>query len=164
MSVTQWSRMHSRKKIPTKVSFLFFVFLKARYENEKLDQKRLERNMDSLFDAIEETLKSKGILDQLSCSVRAEVLQVLKNPEKSPSKRQDKLDPDSTNFLINELIKEYLDYNAYEHTSNVLAVESGQPKTRANRNDLEAVLKVHTGPNAKQVPLLYSIVSSLRKK
>ena len=140
--------------------------MKARYGNEKLDQKRLERNMDmdSLFDAIEETLKSKGILDQLSCSVRAEVLQVLKNPEKSPSKHQEKLDPDSTNFLINELIKEYLDYNGYEHTSNVLAVESGQPKTRADRNDLEAVLKVHTGPNAKQVPLLYSIVSSLRKK
>lgn len=120
--------------------------------------------MDSLFDAIEETLRSKGILDQLSCSVRAEVLQVLKHPDQKKPEKKSYEDPDSTNFLINELIKEYLNYNGYEHTANVLSVESGQPQRQAERNDLEAVLRVHTGPNAKQVPLLYSIVSSLRKK
>ena len=111
------------------------------------------------------TQPCKGILDQLSCSVRAEVLQVLKHPDqKKPEHQKSYEDPDSTNFLINELIKEYLNYNGYEHTANVLSVESGQPQRQAERNDLEAVLRVHTGPNAKQVPLLYSIVSSLRKK
>ena len=81
-----------------------------------------------------------------------------------PHPSESATDPDSTNFLINELIKEYLDYNGYEHTADILSVESGQPQRRADRNDLEAVLRVHTGPNAKQVPLIYSIVSSLRKK
>ena len=37
--------------------------------------------MDSLFEAIEEKLRTNGIIDRLSCSVRAEVLQVLKHPE-----------------------------------------------------------------------------------
>ena len=129
--------------------------------------------MDSLFEAIEEKLRANGIIDRLSCSVRAEVLQILKHPESRQKlpKSDDGLpppagstDPDSTNFLINELIKEYLDYNGYEHTADILSVESGQPQRRADRNDLEAVLRVHTGPNAKQVPLIYSIVSSLRKK
>ena len=37
--------------------------------------------MDSLFEAIEEKLRANGIIDRLSCSVRAEVLQILKHPE-----------------------------------------------------------------------------------
>ena len=112
-------------------------------------------------DAIEKALKDKGILDQLTCQVRAEVLQVLKSSLKV--KQEKKVVADLTNnFLINELIKEYLDYNGYMHSADVLSVESGQPTKRAERNDLEKSLKVHTGPNAKQVPLLYSMVTSFR--
>lgn len=118
--------------------------------------------MDKDFvSAIEEALKEKGILDQLSCQVRAEILQVLKSPL-GEKEVKNEYSTNSANFLINELIKEYLDYNGFKNTSDVLSVESGQPKKRCERNDLEKVLKIHTGPNAKQVPLLYSIVSNLR--
>ena len=69
----------------------------------------------------------------------------------------------SSNFIVNELIKEYLDYNGYQNTGDILAIESNLPKKRITRVELETSLKVHSGPNAKQVPLLYSIVSDLRK-
>ena len=70
----------------------------------------------------------------------------------------------TSNFLINELIKEYLEFNGYKHSADILSVESGQPSKRVERNDLGNALKIHTGPNAKQVPLLYSMVTSFRTK
>lgn len=121
---------------------------------------------EDLFEAVHEALKEKGVLDKLSCQVRAQVLQIFKDHLviKDKTTVTQASGPESPNFVINELIKEYLDFNGYKNTSDVLSVESGQPLKRANRNDLEAVLNVHSGPNAKQVPLLYSIVSNLRRQ
>ena len=122
-----------------------------------------------LFEAVEEVLKEKGVLDQLTCQVRAEILQVLKTSfatQKTASKEKKNEIPSastSSNFIVNELIKEYLDYNGYQNTADILAIESNLPKKRITRVELETSLKVHSGPNAKQVPLLYSIVSDLRK-
>ena len=122
-----------------------------------------------LFEAVEEVLKEKGVLDQLTCQVRAEILQVLKTSfatQKTASKEKKNEVPSassSSNFIVNELIKEYLDYNGYQNTADILAIESNLPKKRITRVELETSLKVHSGPNAKQVPLLYSIVSDLRK-
>ena len=124
---------------------------------------------NELFEAVEEVLKEKGILDQLTCQVRAEILQVLKTSfatQKTASKEKKNEIPSassSSNFIVNELIKEYLDYNGYQNTADILAIESNLPKKRITRVELETSLKVHSGPNAKQVPLLYSIVSDLRK-
>ena len=121
-----------------------------------------------LFEAVEEVLKEKGVLDQLTCQVRAEILQVLKTSfatQKTASKEKKEVSSasSSSNFIVNELIKEYLDYNGYQNTADILAIESNLPKKRITRVELETSLKVHSGPNAKQVPLLYSIVSDLRK-
>ena len=124
---------------------------------------------NELFEAVEEVLKEKGVLDQLTCQVRAEILQVLKTSfatQKTASKEKKNEIPSassSSNFIVNELIKEYLDYNGYQNTADILAIESNLPKKRITRVELETSLKVHSGPNAKQVPLLYSIVSDLRK-
>ena len=121
-----------------------------------------------LFEAVEEVLKEKGVLDQLTCQARAEILQVLKTSfatQKTASKEKKEVSSvsSSSNFIVNELIKEYLDYNGYQNTADILAIESNLPKKRITRVELETSLKVHSGPNAKQVPLLYSIVSDLRK-
>ena len=131
---------------------------------------------NELFDAVEEVLKEKGVLDQLTCQVRAEILQVLKssfktapNPRGLVAERNQKEGLPTTtaastsNFIVNELIKEYLDFNGFQNTADILAIESNLPKKRITRVELETSLKVHSGPNAKQVPLLYSIVSDLRK-
>ena len=110
-------------------------------------------------------LKEKGVLDQLTCQVRAEVLQVLKSSlvTSKTATKPPEVPSTSSNFIVNELIKEYLDYNGYDNTADVLAIESNLPKKRISRVELETSLKVHSGPNAKRVPLLYSIVSDLRK-
>ena len=56
------------------------------------------------IDTVEKALKDKGVLDQLTCQVRAEILQVLKSSLKV--KQVNNSIPESTNnFLINELIK-----------------------------------------------------------
>lgn len=124
----------------------------------------MERDDSGEFvNAIQEALKDNGVYDKLTCQARSEILSVLKNPQDS-EKHQKNIDyhSQSANFLINELIKEYLDYNGYKHTSDVLSVESQQSMARSERNDLEKALNIHSGPNAKQVPLLYAIVSNLR--
>ena len=56
------------------------------------------------IDTVEKALKDKGVLDQLTCQVRAEILQVLKSSLKV--KQVKNSIPELTNnFLINELIK-----------------------------------------------------------
>ena len=115
------------------------------------------------IDTVEKALKDNGVLEHLACQVRVEILQVLKSSLKVTQEK--KVIAETTNhFLINELIKEYLEFNGYKHSADILSVESGQPSKRVERNDLENALKIHTGPNAKQVPLLYSMVTSFRTK
>ena len=113
------------------------------------------------IDTVEKALKDNGVLEHLACQVRVEILQVLKSSLKVTQEKK-VIAETTNNFLINELIKEYLEFNGYKHSADILSVESGQPSKRVERNDLENALKIHTGPNAKQVPLLYSMVTSFR--
>ena len=115
------------------------------------------------IDTVEKALKDNGVLEHLACQVRVEILQVLKSSLKVTQEKK-VIAETTNNFLINELIKEYLEFNGYKHSADILSVESGQPTKRVERNDLENALKIHTGPNAKQVPLLYSMVTSFRTK
>ena len=115
------------------------------------------------IDTVEKALKDNGVLEHLACQVRVEILQVLKSSLKVTQEKK-VIAETTNNFLINELIKEYLEFNGYKHSADILSVESGQPSKRVERNDLENALKIHTGPNAKQVPLLYSMITSFRTK
>ena len=115
------------------------------------------------IDTVEKALKDNGVLEHLACQVRVEILQVLKSSLRVTQEKK-VIAETTNNFLINELIKEYLEFNGYKHSADILSVESGQPAKRVERNDLENALKIHTGPNAKQVPLLYSMVTSFRTK
>ena len=104
------------------------------------------------------TLEEKGVLDKLTCELRVEVIKLLKEEKILHDK---KLNPE--NFVINELIKEYLEWNGLKNTIHVLNVESGHPKEHVSREELETSLNVKTGERSKKVPLLYTLVSSLRK-
>ena len=65
------------------------------------------------------------------------------------------------NFIINLLIKEYLDYNNYTFSSNVFESETGQLKNDFNRNELTKELNIIEGENNKNRPILYSILQGL---
>lgn len=75
---------------------------------------------DSIFNnlsslpALRESLESRGVLGQLKARIRAEVFNALDDQsEPRPALSHD-------NLLINELIREYLEFNKYRYTASVL--------------------------------------------
>ncbi|XP_013791707.1 lisH domain-containing protein FOPNL-like, partial [Limulus polyphemus] len=92
--------------------------------------------IQTLKTALKDVLKRQGILTDLKGRIRAELFNALENPETSPPALS------SENFLINELIIEYLEFNGYKHTSSVLVAESGHPRVSLGREFLENQLHV----------------------
>ena len=66
------------------------------------------------FTVIKDTLENKGSLGQIKARIRAEVFNALN--EEGDSKPQ----LSNENLIINELIREYLDFNKYKYASSVL--------------------------------------------
>lgn len=64
--------------------------------------------------AVRETLESRGVLGQLKARIRAEVFSALDD------QREPRPQLSHENLLINELIREYLEYNRYRYTASVL--------------------------------------------
>lgn len=71
-------------------------------------------NTKFLLTVIKETLENRGVLGQIKARIRAEVFNALEDQseEKPPLSNE--------NLLINELIREYLDFNKYKYSSSVL--------------------------------------------
>ena len=113
-----------------------------------------------LCKSVTESLKENGFLNKMSAEVRKEILNVLKEEQKN---HQPSSELSADNFVINELIKEYLEWNHYNQTSDVLSLESGQPKQRVTRAELEKSINVQCGENSAKIPLLYSLISNIRK-
>ena len=113
-----------------------------------------------LCKSVTESLKENGFLNKMSAEVRKEILSVLKEEQK---KHQPSPELSADNFVINELIKEYLEWNNYNQTSDVLSLESGQPKQKISRVELENTINVQCGENSAKIPLLYSLISNIRK-
>ncbi|XP_061588786.1 lisH domain-containing protein FOPNL [Cololabis saira] len=103
--------------------------------------------------AVRETLESRGVLDQLKARIRAEVFSALDEP------REPRPQLSHANLLLNELIREYLEFNRYRYTASVLTAESGQPEAPLDRQFLANQLKVSEDASSKSVPLLYGLVS-----
>jgi len=125
------------------------------------DDKELAVKKDTLYDCVSSSLRNTGVLDNLESQARKEVLGLFVGGGRLGKSQQERPAPES-NFVINELIKEYLEWNGYSNASQVLCLESGHPKTKTPRPDLEASLNVECGQNSRKVPLLYTIVSRLK--
>uniref|UniRef100_T1JPF1 Centrosomal protein 20 n=1 Tax=Strigamia maritima TaxID=126957 RepID=T1JPF1_STRMM len=92
--------------------------------------------VDELKSVLKETLNRRGILGQLKARIRAEVFQALDDQsETRPSLSNE-------NLLINELIREYLEFNQYRYSASVLKAESGQPDTSFDHDFLKAELNL----------------------
>ena len=125
--------------------------------------KSLNAATNLLTDAVKTCLEETGTLGRIHCQIRSDIVSALKsNPDDNEDKKEPHLSAD--NFLINELLREYLDWNGYVHAKDVLSAESGQPKLGLDRRELEKALGLECGPNAAKVPLLYSIVANLKRK
>ncbi|XP_064611476.1 centrosomal protein 20-like isoform X2 [Liolophura sinensis] len=111
-----------------------------------------------LKSVIKETLENRGVLGQIKARIRAEVFNALEDQseEKPPLSNE--------NLIINELIREYLDFNKYKYTSSVLLAESGQPTKPLDREFLASELNILTDSPSSPVPLLYHLVGHFQSQ
>ncbi|XP_009897868.2 centrosomal protein 20 isoform X2 [Dryobates pubescens] len=102
---------------------------------------------------LKDTLEKRGALGQIKARIRAEVFKALDDQSvpRPPLSHE--------NLLINELIREYLEYNKYKYTASVLTSEAGQPEVPLDRQFLAKELNIVEDTNGKSVPLLYGIIS-----
>jgi len=116
------------------------------------------------FAAVGAALKARGVTDELKAKLRAEIFKVLDGDDAVTAPK-----PTEENLVINELIKEYLEYNGLRNTLAVFLPESGQPKDEAiPRHLLAHDLMIRDPPfsetQGQKVPLLYSLVCSRQKE
>uniref|UniRef100_A0A6U4WI96 Centrosomal protein 20 n=2 Tax=Hemiselmis andersenii TaxID=464988 RepID=A0A6U4WI96_HEMAN len=112
--------------------------------------------LEELKAALRDTLAARGTLGQIQARVRSEIFNALEETEdpKPPMSHE--------NLVINELIREYLEYNNFKHTLSVLLPETGQPAERIDRSFLSQDLNVRDDAHTRQIPLLYTIVGRLQ--
>ena len=109
--------------------------------------------LEDLKEVLKETLENRGVLGQVRARIRAEVFNALDEPsEMKPTLSNE-------NFLINELIREYLEFNKYKYTSSVLTVETGQPKDPMDRRYLIQELNIDDDSEPNKIPILYGLLS-----
>ena len=112
-------------------------------------------SIEELKSSLKETLIKEGILNKIKAEMRKGIYDIIdrdNNPKPNLTKE---------NYIINLLIKEYLDYNNYTFSSNVFESETGQLKNDFNRNALTKELNIIEGENNKNRPILYSILQGL---
>ncbi|XP_027540108.1 lisH domain-containing protein FOPNL isoform X2 [Neopelma chrysocephalum] len=94
---------------------------------------------------LKDTLEKRGALGEIKARIRAEVFNALDDQsEPRPPLSHE-------NLLINELIREYLEYNRYKYTASVLTAESGQPEEPLDRQFLAKELNVVEDASGKSV-------------
>ncbi|KAM9305021.1 centrosomal protein 20 [Gastrophryne carolinensis] len=100
-----------------------------------------------------DTLDKRGVLGQLKAQVRAEVFAALDDrSEPRPALSHE-------NLLINEMIREYLEFNKYRYTASVLTEETGLSDVPLDRSFLARELNFAEDTNAQSVPILYGILA-----
>ncbi|XP_064886583.1 centrosomal protein 20 isoform X2 [Columba livia] len=99
---------------------------------------------------LKDTLEKRGALGEIKARIRAEIFNALDDQsEPRPPLSHE-------NLLINELIREYLEYNKYKYAASVLIAESGQPEVPLDRQFLARELNVIEDVNGKSVVLCQS--------
>ncbi|EDO41817.1 predicted protein [Nematostella vectensis] len=108
---------------------------------------------EKLKEVLKETLDNRGILGQIRARIRAEVFSALDDQSETRPTLSNE------NMLINELIREYLEFNNYKYTLSVLLTESGQPKDPIDRRFLAEELNITEDHATASTPLLYSMMT-----
>lgn len=115
-------------------------------------------SVEELKNALKETLEQRGVLNQIKAIMRQEIYEAIENDD-NPKPKLTK-----ENLIINELIKEYLNYNGCTHSLSVFESETGQPKDTFNRDTISKELNIIESESNKQKPLLYSILFGLENQ
>ena len=101
--------------------------------------------MEKLKSSLKESLINKGILNEIKAHMRQEIYNILDNDNDNDINQKPKLTKE--NIIINELIKEYFNFNGFKFSSNVLQSEVGQTNNNLNRNDIIRELNIIENEN-----------------
>ena len=115
-------------------------------------------SVDDLKNVLRETLEQRGVLNQIKAKMRQEIFEAIDNDDNP------KPEISKENLLINELIKDYLNYNNYSYSSSVFQSETGQPKNIYDRKNIAEQLNIIEIDTNNQKPLLYSILYGLQTR
>eukprot|EP00343_Euplotes_focardii_P001993 CAMPEP_0205803824 /NCGR_PEP_ID=MMETSP0205-20121125/6566_1 /ASSEMBLY_ACC=CAM_ASM_000278 /TAXON_ID=36767 /ORGANISM="Euplotes focardii, Strain TN1" /LENGTH=133 /DNA_ID=CAMNT_0053072465 /DNA_START=26 /DNA_END=427 /DNA_ORIENTATION=+ len=112
-------------------------------------------SLGDLKGVLKETLEQRGVLGDIKAKIRAEIFTALDNDTVGKPKISNE------NMIINEMIREYLEYNKYYNTLSVLTTETGQPAEPAF--DREYLHKKFSMKSSKgDLPLFYEIIFGLK--
>lgn len=115
-------------------------------------------SVEELKNSLKETLEQRGVLNQVKAMMRKEIYDSIEN-DNNPKPQLSK-----ENLIINELIKDYLNYNNYSYSSSVFQSETGQPNDIYDRKTLSNELNIIENESYIQKPLLYSILFGLKNQ
>lgn len=99
--------------------------------------------INELKEVLKETLEEKGVLQQIRARIRAEIFNSLNQ------QGEDKPEVSLENMIINDLIREYMEYNNFQHSMSVFGPEAGMPEEMLDRNFIAKKLKVVEDANSK---------------
>ena len=148
---------------------------------------------DELTAALKETLDRRGALRQIRASLRAEAFAALRNAAEQVEEEDQESDDASgsayrrpplrpENAVINELIRDYLEFHGYLGAASVLEVEAGivsngdgggNDDRELSREMIKLELglvenvdgmKSKKGKTKKKIPLLYGIIEVLKRR
>ncbi|XP_022905153.1 centrosomal protein 20-like [Onthophagus taurus] len=120
----------------------------------------METTEKDLVNAVRDSLKNDGHLGRVKAELRSAIMSVLNKNCKEDNVPQL---PDETK-LINDLIREYLAWNGYVYSEQVLAAESSQHSERLPRDNLAAKLNVADDERTAKIPLLYYVVAAFQNQ
>ena len=115
--------------------------------------------VDDFKNAVRDRLAQNGTLKKMQASIRAEIIETLAET----TTRQEPPKPKDT-YVIDELIREYLEFHGYRSSLSVFVPESGlQQSGSLGREFLAGRIGIKLGPQSEQLPLLYSAIGALSK-
>ncbi|XP_038223223.1 centrosomal protein 20 [Zerene cesonia] len=116
-----------------------------------------------LVNSIKNILRKSGHLNKFQAEMRAKVTEILQDRQVSLNpgyKNTGAPKPSSEVLLINELIREYLEWNGYLYTASVMSSEAGMTKTKRTRGELCAEVGVKDDEKSSTLPLLSNIIAA----
>ena len=115
-------------------------------------------SVNELKEVLKETLEERGVLSQVRARLRAEIFNTLNdNPTTKPELSNE-------NMVINELIRDYLQFNGYTHSLAVFLPETGQPTPPPfDRNYIAKKLRVVEDQGSRELPLVYGLTFGAKK-
>lgn len=114
-------------------------------------------SLNELKEVLREQLEETGVLNEVRCRLRAEIFRALNDTAPPPPK------PIPENALVNELVREYMQFNNYNHSLSVFTAEANAPSEQVPREVITQQLRVQEDGQTRQLPLLYALVLGSKK-